>query len=67
MTAYVSLNWRKSTYSNGTGGECVEFASLASQAAVRDSKSPEGPVLTFPGAAWTEFVRTVQEESFTHS
>ncbi|WP_433547475.1 DUF397 domain-containing protein [Streptomyces sp. CA-294286] len=65
MTAHVSPSWRKSTYSNGTGGECVEFAPLAAQAAVRDSKSPDGPVLTFARTSWVEFVRTVQEEGFT--
>jgi Domain of unknown function (DUF397) len=29
--------WRKSTYSSGQGGECVE---LSSTGAVRDSKNP---------------------------
>ena len=39
--------WRKSTYSNGTGGNCVEVADLHSGRAVRDSKHPEGPILVF--------------------
>ena len=33
--------WRKSSYSNGTGGNCVEVADLPSGRAVRDSKHPE--------------------------
>jgi Domain of unknown function (DUF397) len=38
------LTWRKSTYS-GTAedGDCVE---LAAHGAVRDSKNPDGPVLS---------------------
>jgi hypothetical protein len=39
------LTWRKSTYS-GAGtvdGNCVE---LAAHGAVRDSKNPDGPVLS---------------------
>ncbi|MEU2792566.1 DUF397 domain-containing protein [Streptomyces sp. NPDC007100] len=53
--------WRKSSYSNGTGGECLE-ASKHSDATilVRDSKNCEGPVLDFPQPAWQEFVRAVQ-------
>lgn len=36
--------WRKSSYSNGNGGTCVELAHLG-DGAVRDSKNPDGPVL----------------------
>ena len=39
--------WRKSTYSNGSGGNCVEVADLPNGRAVRDSKHPEGPILVF--------------------
>ncbi|MCZ7436556.1 DUF397 domain-containing protein [Micromonospora sp. WMMC241] len=49
--------WRKSTRSGGNGGDCVEVAgNLPSVVAVRDSKDPAGPVLTFTPAAWTRFV-----------
>lgn len=34
--------WRKSSYSGGENGQCVE---LASTGAVRDSKNPGGPAL----------------------
>ncbi|QFG24551.1 DUF397 domain-containing protein [Actinomadura sp. WMMB 499] len=37
--------WRKSTHSGGTGGECVEMASVSGHVAVRDSKDPDGPRL----------------------
>jgi hypothetical protein len=37
-----TTRWRKSSYSSGQGGACVE---LACAGAVRDSKNPDGPVL----------------------
>ncbi|MDW5327310.1 DUF397 domain-containing protein [Plantactinospora sp. KLBMP9567] len=52
--------WRKSSRSNGHGGECVEVAgNLPGVVGVRDSKDPAGPVLTFPPAAWRSFVCAV--------
>lgn len=38
--------WRKSSHSNGTGGECVEVAAVPGRLLVRDSKNPDGPVLS---------------------
>ena len=55
-----SAAWRKSTYSSGGGnGDCVEVASMADNVAVRDSKNPDGPVLTFPAAVWRVFLARV--------
>ncbi|WP_189161707.1 DUF397 domain-containing protein, partial [Sphaerisporangium melleum] len=34
------LNWRKSSYTSGNGGNCVEIAPLPGGMAVRDSKRP---------------------------
>ncbi|MGN9812028.1 DUF397 domain-containing protein [Micromonospora sp. BQ11] len=49
--------WRKSTRSNNNGGACVEVAdNLPDVVAVRDSKDPTGPVLTFTPATWRDFV-----------
>ncbi|MEU8567146.1 DUF397 domain-containing protein [Streptomyces pathocidini] len=46
--------WFKSSYSDNQGGACVEGARLGDGAmAVRDSKDPHGPALTFSGGAWT--------------
>jgi hypothetical protein len=53
-------SWRKSTYSNGTGGNCVEVADLPNGRAVRDSKRREGPVLMFTTDAWQAFVRGIK-------
>ncbi|MFF7649136.1 DUF397 domain-containing protein [Streptomyces sp. NPDC007983] len=58
MTALV---WQKSSYSNGSGGNCVETARLRdSQTAVRDSKEPERGVLGFSAGAWGDFVAAVR-------
>ncbi|MEV5531569.1 DUF397 domain-containing protein [Streptomyces prunicolor] len=43
--------WLKSSYSNDSGGNCVEIANLIrthTRIAVRDSKLPHGPALTLP-------------------
>lgn len=48
-----SLTWRKSTYSNGMGGDCVEVATGAPGVVpVRDSKAPARGMLTLPHTAW---------------
>jgi hypothetical protein len=60
--------WRKSSYSNGTGGSCVEIAVLARTArpghehdiAVRDSKDPHGAALTFTARHWRDFIAAVK-------
>ncbi|PZF94633.1 DUF397 domain-containing protein [Micromonospora deserti] len=53
----TGARWRKSTRSNGSGGACVEVAdNLPGVVAVRDSKDPGGPALTFEPAVWRAFV-----------
>jgi hypothetical protein len=54
----------KSTHS-GAQSNCVEVAPLATGGrAVRDSKDQSGPVLSFPPAAWSAFVRDVRGRAF---
>jgi hypothetical protein len=48
-----SARWRKSSYSDGQAN-CVEVAARG-LVAVRDSKSPDGPRLTFAADAWRLF------------
>jgi uncharacterized protein DUF397 len=51
------LAWRKSTYSGDQGGDCVEIAQTpAATVAVRDSKTPSGPVLAFALSVFGAFV-----------
>ncbi|MET8281855.1 DUF397 domain-containing protein [Micromonospora sp. NPDC005174] len=53
----TGARWRKSSRSNGSGGNCVEVAdNLSGLVAVRDSKDPDGPVLVFEPEAWRAFV-----------
>ncbi|MFJ3903221.1 DUF397 domain-containing protein [Streptomyces sp. NPDC090025] len=52
-------NWTKSSYSGGNGA-CVEVKSPVMTAiAVRDSKAPEGPSLSFGPGSWNLFVGEV--------
>ncbi|OWV12919.1 DUF397 domain-containing protein [Micromonospora wenchangensis] len=54
--------WRKSTRSSGNGGNCVEVAgNLPGLIAVRDSKDPAGPALTFTPTAWRSFLARVAD------
>lgn len=48
--------WRKSSYSGDQGGECVEIAEAPATIAIRDSKTPAGPILTLDPAAFTTFI-----------
>ena len=59
--------WTKSTFSNGNGGNnCVEVALLNTCVAVRDSKNPAGPPLTFSKAEWTAFLAGAKDGQFDH-
>jgi len=59
MMPSSSIQWRKSSYSNGMGGECLEIAQLAEAVAVRDSKVSSGPQLMLGAAAWQGFIRAL--------
>ena len=59
--------WRKSSFSSGNGGACVEVAIVPGAAegsgslvALRDSKNPVGPALLFSPGEWREFTRAVR-------
>jgi hypothetical protein len=58
----TKVTWRKSSYSGGNGGNCIEVATLPNGSqTVRDSKDPNGPVLTFSPAAWRTFTAAVSD------
>jgi hypothetical protein len=52
--------WRKSSYSGGNGGTCVEVGTAGSAVAVRDSKDPDGPLLAFAADTWKAFAEQVK-------
>ncbi|SEC85606.1 protein of unknown function [Streptomyces sp. PAN_FS17] len=57
----ANVQWRKSSYSGNTGGDCVEVAELAPCMAIRDSKNPGVGNLTVAPEAYTAFVAFVAE------
>ncbi|GAA2663372.1 hypothetical protein GCM10010400_23430 [Streptomyces aculeolatus] len=58
--------WRKSSYSNSDGGECIEVSDgHPALVPVRDSKDPNGPALIFEAAAWSAFVSAVKAGELT--
>ncbi|WP_329434747.1 MULTISPECIES: DUF397 domain-containing protein [unclassified Streptomyces] len=48
--------WRKSSYSGGTGGECIEVAETPAAVAIRDSKAPRLGTFRVSPEAFTAFV-----------
>ncbi|MEV6673539.1 DUF397 domain-containing protein [Streptomyces sp. NPDC051162] len=57
----------KSSYSGGTGGDCVEWApgfAPSGIVPIRDSKTPQNPVLMLPSNAWSSFVSAVRGDTF---
>lgn len=62
-TPFGVPSWEKSP-SSGTGN-CVEVAFLeCDEVLVRDSKSPQGPVLRFNHAEWSAFLDGVRNGQF---
>ncbi|MDQ1020181.1 DUF397 domain-containing protein [Streptomyces afghaniensis] len=56
-----SARWRRSSYSNTNGGDCVEVTEdVPGVVPVRDSKNPSGPALVVPAAAWDAFVNSLK-------
>jgi hypothetical protein len=71
-----SVKWHKSRRS-GNGANCVEVATVDAQLLsgdkaettdrlflVRDSKDPDGPVLTFTPAEWRAFAEGLKDGEF---
>ncbi|MCN9244167.1 DUF397 domain-containing protein [Streptomyces sp. RY43-2] len=58
-----NATWRKSSYSNSDGGNCVEVApNIPSIVPVRDSKDPARGALVFEVAAWACFIADVKRD-----
>lgn len=57
-----NASWRKSSYSNGQGGDCIEVAhGIPGAVPVRDSKlASDSPVLLIPAPAWDRFVTSLR-------
>jgi Domain of unknown function (DUF397) len=57
------LDWRRSSYSGDTGGECVEVAAGDGGVAVRDSKRGGAAFAAVSADAWQAFVDGLIEGS----
>ncbi len=52
-------NWRKSSYSGGGGGDCVEVGGDSGAVLVRDTKNRDGGALTVSAVAWERFIKSL--------
>jgi hypothetical protein len=59
MSSMEYDDWRKASYSNGSGS-CVEAASGDGTVAVRDTTDRDGGMLTFTAEAWRAFLGTLR-------
>ncbi|MFJ9708552.1 DUF397 domain-containing protein [Streptomyces sp. NPDC101234] len=58
-----AARWIKSGYSGNDGGNCREFApEFRSVVPIRDSKTPDGPVIVVERSVWSVFVAGVPLE-----
>ncbi len=57
------MDWRKSTYSDSNGGQCVETARGNGVILVRDTTNRDAGTLDFTAAAWREFTVSLKENA----
>ncbi len=62
MNVTEPIEWRKSTHSDHQGGDCVELGRLSTTIAVRDSKNPNVPPLTFDHTTFRTFAQKIRSE-----
>lgn len=61
----TEIRWRKSTFSSGNGGSCVEVAFLPDGGvAIRDTKDRSLPPHHYTPAEWDAFVAGVMAGEF---
>jgi hypothetical protein len=60
----ANAKWRKSSYSGGNGGACVEVAVLADGIAVRNSNRPDAGTIIFTPAEIDAFLKGVKAGEF---
>ena len=56
----VDATWRKSSYSGGSGTDCVEVADTAGVIMVRDTKNRDGVTLSIQADAWQRFTTALR-------
>lgn len=62
MEQLNGLSWRKSSYSGGNGGACIQVASHGGKILVRDTKNhAHGPIQQYTAGAWRTFIVGLRE------
>jgi hypothetical protein len=65
MADHPELQWRKSTFSSGNNGACVEVAETTGGGRyVRDTKDRSLPAHFFTAVEWDAFVKGVKAGEF---
>ncbi|WP_344454041.1 DUF397 domain-containing protein [Actinocorallia aurantiaca] len=64
MNGLEPTRWRKSSHSDHQGGSCVEVADLPTAIAIRDSKNPNGPRLTFSHSVFLSFTQQIRSRPY---
>jgi hypothetical protein len=59
------VTWRKSSYSGGNGGGCIEVCARTGvgRVLVRDTKHRPGPVLAFTAPDWQRFTDQLKADA----
>ena len=57
---HLSRDWAASSYSTSNGGNCVQARDTGHDVEVRDSKDPDGAVVTFTRAGWAAFTTEIK-------
>ncbi|WP_433450670.1 DUF397 domain-containing protein [Streptomyces sp. CA-142005] len=63
MAASSELHWFKSSYSGGSGTECVECAYTGDDTLIRDSKVTGGPVVRLRLDTWRRFTHAIAHDA----
>ncbi|MFE9642459.1 DUF397 domain-containing protein [Nocardiopsis alba] len=56
----MNEHWKKSNYSNGTGGNCVEARAIDQGAAIRDTQHRELAELSLPSTEWSALLHALR-------
>jgi hypothetical protein len=64
MEHLVGRRWRRSSYSNNGGADCVEvgLSAEAESVLVRDTKDRSGPILRFNPPTWRVFAAQLKAD-----
>ena len=57
---WATIQFRKSSVSDTTGGQCVEVGTQPGVVGVRDSKAPDIGLVELPASAWARFLLALQ-------